>query len=491
MARPPAVGATDAETTRILDGGFWLVLAMAAVCGVLAILTLFRAVGAPASGDASAPTSSPVGSVDPDAYLVEPVRPAPPLALTDQATQPFTLTDLRGSPTFVFFGYTHCPDVCPATIGTIGLAMADIDVRTRAVFVTIDPARDTTEWLTEYVRFLPDGFVGLTGTDAQIADAAVAWGVRYAKVDTGAAEGYAMSHTADVYLVDDAGNLRAKFPFGTTDEAMTATVRAVVAHPLAAASPSPSLATPSPIAPPSATPAVSARGLEVSVLSSSIWSGAAGPVILRLTDGGVRVADTALHPTVRLTTTSGEPVGEPVTAVAVQPPGVAIVSYVATVPIPTPGAWALSVTADTAKGPAAGTVAVWALDPGETPALGGPAPLARTPTLDDVGWRRASGHDRSGTGPAALPTLDHGCPCRPPAVRPRGRLDAVPRVAGMRPGHRHGPVPARPLARCRVHPPRAVPVRRGDRHGGAPWLARRSDAQRGGRRLGDRRRPVG
>ena len=393
MARPHTTAPED-DTARVLDGGFWLVLSMAAVCALLVVLSVVRGLAAPADEGSTTPTTAASGSIDPNAFLVQPVRSAPPLSLTDQTGQPFRLADLRGSPSFVFFGYTHCPDVCPATIGRIGLAMADVGPGPRAVFVTVDPARDTTAWLAEYLRFLPDGFVGLTGTDAGIADAATAWGIKYARVDTGVPDGYAMSHTADVFLVDGAGNLRATFPFGTTDEAMAATLRSVIAHPMAAvsATPAPPTPVPSASAPPtpvssaSATPTTAAvRRLGIVVVSSSIWSGPAGPVILALSDGDVRLADTALRPAVQLTTASGEPVGEPVTAVAVQPRGVAVVSYVATVPIPAPGSWRLSVTTDASAGPATGSVVITALDPGSTPALGGPAPLAHTPTIDDVG----------------------------------------------------------------------------------------------------------
>lgn len=384
MARPRTTPAPDDESTRILDGGFWLVLGMAGICGLLVVLSVVRGLASPGTDGSTTATSGLGGPVDPAVYLVQPVRPAPPLSLTDQTARPFQLADLRGSPTFVFFGYTHCTDVCPATIGTIGLAMADVGPGPRAVFVTVDPARDTTEWLTEYIRFLPAGFMGLTGSDAGIADAATAWGVKYAKVDTGVTDGYAMSHTADVFLVDGAGNLRARFPFGTTDGAMAATLRSVIAHPIAAVSTAPTEPAPTPIAS-APTTTQAAPPLGIAVGSSSIWSGPAAPIILALSDDGVPLADTSLRPSVQLTTASGEPVGLPVSAVAVQPPGVAVVSYVASVPIPAPGSWRLSVTADPSTGRASSSVVITALDPGTTPAIGGPAPNAHTPTLDDVG----------------------------------------------------------------------------------------------------------
>lgn len=377
MTRPSTAPASDQEATRILDRGFWLVFAMAGVLVLLLVVSLAGRLASPAPSPSPSAAASPDAS--PGAFLLPPVA-APALDLTDQDARPFGLGDERGHPTFVFFGYTHCPDVCPATVGTIGLAMTALGSDVRAVFVTIDPARDTTTWMAEYVRFLPKGFAGLTGSDAQIARTAAAWDVHYAKVETGNAEGYAMSHTADVFLVDAAGLLRARFPFGTSSDAMAATVRAVVGGPAVTPAATSSLPSIAPSA--SATPGTA---LQVVVASSSVWSGPTGPVILTLAQGGAPIDDPALQASIQLQTTDGQPVGEPVTAVAIQPPGVATVSYVAELTIPSPGPWRLSATATTTAGRSTGEVALQALDPGTTPALGAPAPTAHTPTLDDVG----------------------------------------------------------------------------------------------------------
>ncbi len=251
----PATAPTGDDSTRVLDGGFWLVLVLAVVLGALFLLSaLLR--GGPSPGDgaagavpaAGASASAPGDSVDVSAFLTPGVTKAPPLELVDQDAQPFTLASLQGSPTFVFFGYTHCPDVCPATIGTIGEAMEAARMPVRAVFASIDPGRDTPAWLREYAKYLPAGFVALTGTDATVRTAADAWGVRYARVETGTADGYAMSHTATVFLVDAAGTLRAAFPFGTGADAMVAVLHEVVANPIAVAS----------VATPAVTPAATA-----------------------------------------------------------------------------------------------------------------------------------------------------------------------------------------------------------------------------------------
>jgi protein SCO1/2 len=415
MARPPVDAVPPNRASRLLDGGFWIVIALTAVLvvGVFGSLAL----GTPGGGSGAAAGSGAGGSVAGDAsasagpsgdlvsYLYVTPRPAPAILLTDASDASFSLASLRGEPAFVFFGYTHCPDVCPATVGTVGLAMEASAPGSNAVFVSIDPERDTTTWLREYVRFLPRGFTAVTGPADRVRATADAWGVRYARVETGQADGYSMSHTADVYLVDAAGMLRAHFPFGTSSEVMAAVLRLVTmapgsseagGTPTLAASPSPSpapraspvptvLATPTSSTGLATTAPGASSALGVEVTSSSVWAGAAGPVIMTLSIDGSRLDDTALAPELQLVATTGELVGSPVAAIAVRPPGLATVSYVGTLPIPAPGAWGLTVTAEVDGQRHTGSVALDALDPGTTPVIGGPAPTVRTPTLADVG----------------------------------------------------------------------------------------------------------
>ena len=175
-----------------------LALVIAGVFGLLLLVALLgsgpRNPGSAAVGGATgSPLPTPAASVDPAAFLYREASPAPGLALVDPAERPFTLTSLRGDLVLVFFGYTHCPDVCPATVGTVGVAMRAFGLGVRAVFVTVDPERDTTASLAEYSRYLPDGFTALTGSADQIRVTAAAWGVKYARVETGVASGYSMS----------------------------------------------------------------------------------------------------------------------------------------------------------------------------------------------------------------------------------------------------------------------------------------------------------
>jgi protein SCO1/2 len=187
----------------------------AAVAGVLALLTLL--VGC-ASGTAmpsvvmtTAVTPAPMGVRD---TVYNPARPAPALRLTDQDGKPFDLTSLHGTLAIVYFGYTHCPDICPTTLADLRADIAAAGLPARVVFVTIDPKRDTAAAMKRYVDFYQAGFIGLTGSDADIAAAAAAWGVGYAAGPVDSNGNYAMSHTTESYLVDASGVLRNHIFFG-------------------------------------------------------------------------------------------------------------------------------------------------------------------------------------------------------------------------------------------------------------------------------------
>jgi protein SCO1/2 len=156
-------------------------------------------------------TEPPIGTRD---TAFDPARPAPALDLTDQDGRPFDLASLRSRPVFVYFGYTHCPDVCPTTLADLRAAIKAADVNATVVFVTVDPERDDVAAMKQYVDFYGMDFTGLTGTPDQIAQAAAAWGVTYRKLPSDSASGYAMAHSTDSYLVDAEGMLRHHVYFG-------------------------------------------------------------------------------------------------------------------------------------------------------------------------------------------------------------------------------------------------------------------------------------
>ncbi len=343
-------------------------------------------------------------AASPGDYAYAQPKPAPALRLTDQDGQPFSLAALTGRPVLVFFGYTHCPDVCPATVGILNAALVQAGPGPRVVFVSIDPERDDAAAMKSYLRYLPRAYTGLTGTPADVRHSADAWGVQYAKQDTFNGNGYAMAHTADVFLVDAQGRLRAHFPFGTAEGPIAASLAGLLREtpaPSDAPSPSPvatpldsssapfasapasvaSSASPS-AAPASASPAPATASLNATVVSSEVWAGGPDPVILSVTDAAGAPLDGTVPIDVTVLGAANAAAGPPVRAVAVRPWGETNVYYVATVTIPSAGEWQLSLAA---AGGATGEVAVAALDQGGTTALGGRAPDVHTPTLADVG----------------------------------------------------------------------------------------------------------
>jgi len=183
------------------------------VAGLAAALLL---AGCSAAGPAftaypGAPTPPPLGERD---TVYDPARPAPELRLTDQDGRPFDLASLRGAMALVYFGYTHCPDICPTTLVDLRTDVQAYGKPVKVVFVTVDPARDTAAAMKSYLDAFKAGFIGLTGTDAQIAAAAKAWGVGYRAEPADSLGNYAMTHTTEVYLVDASGTLRNHIFFG-------------------------------------------------------------------------------------------------------------------------------------------------------------------------------------------------------------------------------------------------------------------------------------
>ncbi len=158
------------------------------------------------------------------------LSPAPvqDFALTDQHGAPWRLSDQRGKAMLIYFGYTHCPDVCPATLSLFH----DVDKqlggdanRVRFVFITIDPDRDTPPQLDTYLAAFDPMFVGLTGTSEQMDPVYQSFGV-YRKQGTPTNDGALLfSHSSQVFGIDPHGNLRVVHDFGDTTEAYTHDVR--------------------------------------------------------------------------------------------------------------------------------------------------------------------------------------------------------------------------------------------------------------------------
>jgi protein SCO1/2 len=163
--------------------------------------------------------------------LLDPPQEIPAIQLTGSDGQPHALTDFQGKVTVVFFGYTHCPDVCPMTLSTMARArtmLSNQADRVQLVFVSVDPERDSPERLASYLAKYDPTFVGLTGDEDRIRGLATVFGVYYAKVESTSALGYLVEHSSSSFVLDTQGKLRAILPFGLTPEQMASDLRALL-----------------------------------------------------------------------------------------------------------------------------------------------------------------------------------------------------------------------------------------------------------------------
>ena len=141
--------------------------------------------------------------------------------LSDPAGNAVNLSDFRGKVTLVYYGYRHCPDVCPATLSELMNMMEVLGPKgdeVQVIMVSVDPERDTPEKLDKYVSYFHPDFIGLTGTQDQLTAATVPYGIFYEKHEGGEASGYLIDHSAGVLLFDREGYLKEMFPFGIQGE---------------------------------------------------------------------------------------------------------------------------------------------------------------------------------------------------------------------------------------------------------------------------------
>jgi protein SCO1/2 len=152
-----------------------------------------------------------------------------PFELVDQNGQTVTQSAFANKFMLIYFGFTHCPDVCPTELQTMANAMdmlgADAE-RVAPIFITVDPERDTPDQLKGYVAAFHPRMLGLTGSTEQIAAVAKAYKVYYSKAQSPSDTGdYQVDHTSFVYLMGPDGGLRSLLRSGISDKAMAAEIR--------------------------------------------------------------------------------------------------------------------------------------------------------------------------------------------------------------------------------------------------------------------------
>jgi protein SCO1/2 len=154
-----------------------------------------------------------------------------PFSLVDQTGKTVTDKDFRGRYMLVFFGFTHCPDVCPAELQVMADALGQLGPKASKivpVFISLDPERDRPEAVGAYVKNFGPNFVGLTGSPEAIAAAAKAYRVSFSKFeykDSNGQSGYSIDHSTLLYLMDKNGEYITHFSYGTPAAKMAETLR--------------------------------------------------------------------------------------------------------------------------------------------------------------------------------------------------------------------------------------------------------------------------
>jgi protein SCO1/2 len=177
---------------------------------------------------------SPTPAAPEQALVLEQPRPLPDFALADHRGADFTPARLEGHWTFLFFGFTHCPDICPTTLQTLarvkaGLADLPAAARPDVVLVSVDPERDTPAPLAGYVPYFDPEFLGVTGREEALAPLAAGLGVAYGRTPDESGDGYTVDHTAAIFLVDPNGRLAAVFGTPHSADRIEADYRYVLA----------------------------------------------------------------------------------------------------------------------------------------------------------------------------------------------------------------------------------------------------------------------
>lgn len=182
-------------------------------CGLWALAS-FAALGLGAAlvWQARAPQDLPATRITGEAAITN------AYALTDQTGRAVTAETFAGQWQLVFFGFTYCPDICPTTLAYLASVMdllGDDAKEVAPIFITVDPQRDTVGVMADYVTAFHPALIGLTGTEAQVAEAATNFRVFYERAEEEAApDGYMMAHSGYIYLMHPDGRFEAVFREG-------------------------------------------------------------------------------------------------------------------------------------------------------------------------------------------------------------------------------------------------------------------------------------
>ncbi|MGQ9482621.1 SCO family protein [Chloroflexus sp.] len=167
--------------------------------------------------------------------VLEPPNPAPEIPLIDQFGNEFRLSDYRGKIVLVFFGFTHCPDICPTALGDLKQVMEKLGndaTKVQVVFVSVDPERDTPALMQRYLAAFNPTFLGLNGDRTVLEQVYKNYGVTAIKRELpNSGLGYTIDHSGYIYAIDQVGNWRLLWAHGTPVDDIVSDVQALLRNP--------------------------------------------------------------------------------------------------------------------------------------------------------------------------------------------------------------------------------------------------------------------
>lgn len=205
---------------------FWLVGAIVVVIGAISAYIAFL-MFQPLPGEAV-----PDYLLDEDGITaIEPPLEMPDFTLSDQDNNAISLSDLGGRPTLITFGYTHCPDVCPITLGEMRNIRTDLGDSADSidyVFISVDGARDSPDVLSTYFATLgvDEFMIGMRGADEQLRTVTAPYGVEYILNEADALGNYSVDHTAGMFLLDSNGNWIRRYRYGIRSQLIADDIQA-------------------------------------------------------------------------------------------------------------------------------------------------------------------------------------------------------------------------------------------------------------------------
>jgi len=214
-------GGSSRPNTLLIAG----LLAIVAVTGVVLFAVFSAVVNAPANTGAA--LVDPANAFD-GATRIDPPRPLDDFTLTSHTGEPLSLSDLKGKPTLLYFGYTFCPDVCPMTLGEyvrVKAALGERGAGVNFVMVSVDAKRDTPARLSRYLGGFDPAFIGMTGDELTLRRIGADYGLYFEIHDDGRTQNYLVDHTASVFLIDPEMRLTAIYAFGTDPQVIADDLR--------------------------------------------------------------------------------------------------------------------------------------------------------------------------------------------------------------------------------------------------------------------------